>query len=503
MASNWLENAQSPMILTVIERAWEGCLVKYTMRGMFVLGMKRLWLLLWLVALLVPGGFAATAEVPVLGLNQMIQMALEKSPEMKEAEQDIAAAQSELAQAKAGQWAQFDLFAVTGPAQNADIPTVLSQSAGGGKYVGQITNNDKNGLGIFGSLDFVMIQPLFTFGKISFRQDAASYGVDAQRAAKDKKHAQVVLNIKELYYGVIVAKQGVGAADDANQFIKDARQRIQRLLDLGSPNVSDVDLYRLETFESDVMQFKAKAEAGARVAYLALKKNIGLKDDQEFELDLKELPKDTRELDRQDEYMERALANRPELQELKKGIEARKALVDAARADLYPSLFFGAVGSLAGAPGRERMPISYYHDDFNHNEAGFFLGANWHFDFGIGAGKVNKAKAEHQKLLHTKEYAERNIPLEVAKYYQDATECQKSFKAFEKGMIAARKWIVSAFANFDIGTGAAKDMFDAIDRYGKNRGDYLVSLYNYHVALAKLAYAAGERWSEPANQVTQ
>ena len=465
--------------------------------------MKRLWLLLSLVALLVPGGFAAAVELPVLGLNQMIQMALEKSPEMKEADQDIVAAQSELAQAKAGQWAQLDVFAVGGPAQNADLPTVLSKSAGGGLYVGQLINNDKNSVGIFGSFDFAIIQPLFTFGKIAFRQDAAASGVDAQKAAKDKKRAQIVLNIKELFYGMIVAKQGVGAADDANQFIQDARQRIQRLLGLGSPNVSDVDLYRLETFESDVMQFKAKAEAGARVAYLALKKNIGLREDQEFQLELKELPKDTRELDSQDEYMERALANRPEFEELKKGIEARKALVDAARADLYPSLFLGAGGSLAGAPGRERMPISYFNDDFNHAEAGVFVGANWHFDFGIGRGKLSKAKAEHQKLLHTKEYAERNIPLEVAKYYQDAAEYQKSFKAFEKGMIAARKWIVAAFANFDIGTGTAKDMFDAIDRYGKNRGDYLVSLYNYHVALAKLDYAVGERWTEPAVQLIQ
>lgn len=446
---------------------------------------------------LVSNGLAIAGEVPVLGLDQMILMALEKSPEMKEADQDVVAAQSELAQAKAGQWAQLDVIAMTGPAQNADLPTVLSHSIGGGKYLGQITNNDKDSVGIFGTLDMFVIQPIFTFGKISHRQDAASYGLEAQKAAREKKRAQVVLNIKELYYGMIVAKQGVGAADDANQFIKDARQRIRRLLDIGSPNVSDIDLYRLETFESDVMRFKAKAESGARVAYLALKKNIGLKEDQEFQIEMNELPKTTRELSRQEEYMQQALANRPELEELKHGIEARKALVDAARADLYPSVFLGAVGSLAGAPGRERMPISYFRDELNHNEGGFFLGTSWHFDFGIGRGKVSKAKAEHQKLLHTKDYAERNIPLEVAKYYQDAMEYQKSFQAYEKGMVAARKWIVSAFANFDIGTGTAKDMFDAIDRYGKNRGDYLVCLYNYHVTLAKLSYAIGERWSEP------
>ena len=467
------------------------------MEGGSISGMKKPFSLFLSVVFLFSVASSAAGEVPVLTLNQMIQMALEKSPEMKGADQSIVAAQSDLAQAKAGQWAQLDVFAATGPAQNADLPIVVVTQS-----LGQLQGRDYDTVNIFGTLDFVIIQPLYTFGKISNRQDAAASGVGAQKAAKDRKRAEVVLNIQELYYGTIVANQGIGAADDANQFIKDARQRIQRMLQVGSPNVSDVDLHRLETFESEVTQFKAKAEAGARMAYLALKKNIGFREDQEFRLDLKELPRDSRELDRQEDYMRKALENRPELEELKKGIEARKALVDAARADLYPSFFLAAIGSFSGAPGRERMSISYFRDEFNHSEAGFFLGTSWHFDLGIGTGKVNKARAEHQKLLFTKEHAERNIPIEVAKYYQDAVEYQKSFHAYEKGMIAARKWIVAAFANFDIGTGTAKDMFDAIDRYGKNRGEYLVSLYHYHVALAKLNYAIGERWSEASDQVT-
>jgi len=35
-------------------------------------------------------------------------------------------------------------------------------------------------------------------------------------------------------------------------------------------------------------------------------------------------------------------------------------------------------------------------------------------------------------------------------------------------------------------------MFDAIDRYGKNEGEYLLALYNYHLALANLSYAVAE-----------
>jgi outer membrane protein len=461
-------------------------LSKIGMEEMYILELKRLCLLLSLVSLLALGGSAMAGEVPTLGLNDLIRMALEKSPLLKESEQDILAAQSDLAQAKAGQWAQMDVFALTTAAQKADLPTVLN---------GQLINNDKDSYGIFGGLDFLIVQPLFTFGKISHRQDAAKYGVLAQKAAKEKRRAEVILNVKELYFGMIVANQGIGAADDANQFVKDARQRIQRLLGVGSPNVSEVDLYRLETFESDIRTFKAKAESGARVAYLAMKKTVGIKEDQDIQLDLKDLPTEGRAMDSQDDYIRKAMGQRPELAGLKHGIEARKSLVEAAQADLYPTFFIAGIGSFAGAPGRERMPISYFPDRYNHGDAGGFLGTSWHFDLGVGKAKINKAKAEHQKLLHTKDYAEQNIPLEVAKYYQDVLESQKSFEAYEKGMIAARKWIVSAFANFDIGTGIARDMFDAIDRYGKNRGDYLRALYNYHTALAKLSYAIGDHWS--------
>ena len=124
-------------------------------------------------------------------------------------------------------------------------------------------------------------------------------------------------------------------------------------------------------------------------------------------------------------------------------------------------------------------------------------GAEWHLDFGIGKGKLDKARAEYQKMRDTQEFAERNIPVEVVKYYQDTVEAQKSYAAYEQAAIGSRRWIVTAFSNFDLGIGTARDMFDAIDRYGKNQGEYLRALYNYHVGLARLDYATGQRTDTP------
>ncbi len=95
------------------------------------------------------------------------------------------------------------------------------------------------------------------------------------------------------------------------------------MLQVGSPNVSEVDLHRLETFESEVLQFKAKAEGGARLAYLALKKSIGLRAGQNFVWTAKNCPPTCGSLRGRRIYAE-GLENRPELESLKKGIEARK-----------------------------------------------------------------------------------------------------------------------------------------------------------------------------------
>lgn len=437
----------------------------------------------------------ATAEAPeVFGLDQLIERAVERSPEIKEAEQDVRAALSDLAQAKAGQWAQMDVIAVTGPSQNAKNPSIEVNAKPGAdnKLHGHIIDHDENNVGIFGRLDLVIAQPLYTFGKISHRQDAAKAGAEAQRAAKEKKRGEVIRNVKELYFALIVANQGKSAAKDTDDFIQDARRRIQALLAHGSKNVDASDLYRLEAFEAEVKQFKVKADSGARMAYLALKKTIDYPPNKDFRLDISELPKGSRGLGNQDDLIRKALDQRPEFDQLKKGLEAQKSMVEATQADLYPSVFVAGIGSFAGAPNREYFENSYFRDEFNHTEGGIILGTQWHFDLGLGKAKVQKAKAEYQKLVHTKEYAERNIPLEVAKYYQDVLEAQSAYEVYGKAAVAARKWIVSSFTNFDMGVGTAKDMFDAIDRYGKNQGEYLLGLFNYHVALANLSYATGE-----------
>ena len=284
---------------------------------------------------------------------------------------------------------------------------------------------------------------------------------------------------------------GIEAASEAGTYFDEARSRMSRLLQLGSPNVIESDLYRVDAYRAGIVRFKAEAEKGANVAYFALKAMTGMAQDADFETADESLPFKDRELGKEEEYIEKALAQRPELKQLEEGLAARSALVEAARSDLYPSFFTAVAGSFAGAPGRQTLNNPYIPDEFNHAYGGVVGGVEWHFDFGIGRARVEKAQAEHDALLHTRALAYQSMPIQVAKDYEDARQWRVAVNAYREAASASRKWIVSSMSSFDMGTGTADDLLRGIERYGENHGKYLEALFNYNLSLAQLDYDTG------------
>ena len=81
------------------------------------------------------------------------------------------------------------------------------------------------------------------------------------------------------------------------------------------------------------------------------------------------------------------------------------------------------------------------------------LGVQWHFDFGILKAKIGQARAELQKLQYDQKTALMGIPIEVAKDYGKLKENYKGSIGMEKGYVNARRWLITAFSNFDMGLG--------------------------------------------------
>lgn len=422
-------------------------------------------------------------DKPVLGLQQLIRMAVDTNPEMAEIRSEISAARAELAQAEAGYYPQLDTLTVVGPVENTRRPRVVN---------GRITDpSADNAVGIFGRTDITLSQPLYTFGKLSNLKEAAQHGVRVNELKLSQKRNEIVLRIKELYYALVIAGEGIEAAKGATDYFDEARNKMNRLIQMGSRNVMESDLYRVDTYRAGIVRSHAEAEKGVKIAYYALKSLCGIPVGQDFEAADKTLSLMEAIPDGSEGFVKQALADRPELLQLNAALEARKRTVDAAQSELYPSFFAAAHGSFAGAPGRQTFHNPYISDDFNHAEAGVVVGLTWHFDFGITRGKIAKERAGYEQLAHTRANARLNIPIEVIKYYHEAREWRTAVDAYQKATSASRKWVVAALTSFDMGTGAADDMLRGIERYGESLGKYLEALFSYNVALAQLDYATG------------
>ncbi len=443
-------------------------------------------LILGLAIVLAPMATGA-AESPVLTLPQLISLALKFSPEVKASKSEVKLAEEQRNEAHGYRYPQLDAVGTGGLVPNAQRPEVR-----GGNIFYPDPANKIHGINVFGRLDFTVVQPLYTFGKIAFREEAAAKNIRVKEAGVEGKKGEVILQVAQAYYGLVLAEQGKDAVKEARTYLSDTRERITRLLAINSPNVRQTDSYRLAVYEGAVEKFGAEAEEGAKVAYQALKALIGYGPGQDFRVP-PELPNPSQTPSSLDYYIRQALDLRPEFTQLKEGLVAKQLLVDAAKADQYPSLFFAVIGALAGAPGRQttRDPYVYVVDYFNQTGALPMVGLKWHLDFGITKAKIGQARAELEHLQYTQKTALMGIPVEVAQEYGKVQEYYKGSVGLEKSYINARRWLITAFSNFDMGLGKLEDIFQAFEKYGAYRGDYLMALYSYNLSVAKLDKATG------------
>jgi len=419
----------------------------------------------------------------VLGVDDCVRMALKSAPELGEAQADIELTTSKLDEAKSYRYPQLEVTSLFGPTTQARREDLAATDK---------SYNRLNQLTWFTSADATIIQPLFTFGKISENMKAATHGIEVDRSRKEQRANEIALKVREYYYGLLLAREMKELVLEVQESLSKAREKAQKLLDQGSDSVEELDLYKLDAFSGEVSKYLEEAKKGESLALAALKTRLGLPIDSSLEIRNQRLVLIEQTIPAFETFVDRARAKRPEFRQIAEGIKARSALVEASRANYYPDIFLGGLFSWAYAEDRDRIRNPYINDQFKHINGGVALGLRWKLDFGITGAKVSAERAQHNRLLSTKEFADANIPLQIRKYYLELKEAENSAAASKIAYTNSKKWAVTALANFDFGVGPAKEIFEALQAYARMRAAYFQSLYNYRIAWANLDYATGE-----------
>ena len=127
-----------------------------------------------------------------------------------------------------------------------------------------------------------------------------------------------------------------------------------------------------------------------------------------------------------------------------------------------------------------------------HSQGGFFLGLKWHFDFGMTEGRIDEARAEHMQLIYKKDFADLGIPFQVRKAYEEFKTATENIKNTKDAYRNARRWLVTAVANLDLGIGEVVQLTQAFILYIEFRVENFRAIHAQRVALANLDFATGE-----------
>ena len=217
---------------------------------------------------------AAPIRAETVNLQQAVAMSLAADPRVKEREQVVEAARSLLEEAKGNAGWRVSANAFIGLA-----PEVEGGFYQGGAYSGTVPRTDGDnldGVSDWTHLDFALIKPLFTFGKIEHYGEAAQGNVDVKRGELSKTQGDIVYDTKRAYFGYLTAR-------DIRVFLEDIQSRLDRAIASVDRNLKEEngeskqsDLYALQTAKGLLSKYVHQSRAIEKVSLDGLKVLTGV-----------------------------------------------------------------------------------------------------------------------------------------------------------------------------------------------------------------------------------
>jgi outer membrane protein TolC len=422
-----------------------------------------------------------SGQIIRMDLQQCIDRALMVSPDVEQAELAVRQLEARLSEAKfAGILPQFQWTNIFGP----------SPGVTGNPDSLESIRSDLSNVGIFSRTTVDVVQPLYTFGKIGGAREAARHGVEAGEAGVVRKKRDIALQVKKLYYGLMLARALREVVEEAQENVRKARNRVNQLLEEDSDDVGVADLLKIDVFEYEVKKNLARADKSIELGRAALMMTLNLDRAADFDIVAPSEEPEPVQLDTLDAYVSRARTFRPDIRQLHAGLQARRSLLKVTRSDFYPQIAF--VGSLQWgiAPNRPHFDNPFLRDDFNFFRAGGLITLRQQFSFGLTNAKYQAQKAELEELTSKENQAMKALALEVEQAYREVLEADGNVRNSDRAMRSAKSWLTSAAIGFDI-TGDSSDLLNAFTAYSRMRQEYHQSVFNLYVAQAVLDHVTG------------
>lgn len=409
-------------------------------------------------------------------LDECLSIALERHPRIGAADSGVDAGRARIGQARSGYLPQLSGDWSTNRQKSSFSSRTGGPSDTAGGAVAQSNAFD------FHQGSVSLSQTLFDFGQTFAAIRAAQARTDSLEADADATRQQIVLEVKQAYFGLLAARRLAGVAEET------VRSNEQQLaLARGRNEVGFAP--RLDVTRSEVQLASAELDRlGARnnvsVAEVTLQNALGVDGPLAFELD--DVLADPTPVPEERSALERAYERRPDLRSLL--AEERAAEQDVAQRwrQLLPTVRGNATygGSASELPLEEQWTIGAAVDVPI-------------FDGGLTLSRVSESKAALHSLRFEEQRLRQQVALEVRTALLDVQRSVEAIRVTERATGQARENLELAEGRYQTGVGNVIELVDAQRVRASTDAEYVSALYDHQIAIATLEQAIGEEFPQP------
>jgi len=393
-----------------------------------------------------------------LTLDQCIEIARKRNPSIAASEYVANAAAAKVGQAQSAYYPQINLSGNYSTYSAYTDPTNNSKDL----YQGNAT----------------LTQNIFDFGKTPSTVRVQRLNETAARSDGRTTLSQVVYSVKQAYYGFLQAEKNREVAAETVKLTQDQLDQARGFFEAGVK--SRYDVTTAEVNMSNARLARIRAENTAQIARVTLKNTMGAPDLPDFFIE------DTLAYQKSpvsfEEAVQRAYANRPDLQSVLAKKEASQESVSLARTGYYPTITGNANYLRAG-------------ETFVPEQTGWSAGVTLNIPLFSGFLTNYQVKEAKQNLYlqrSNEETLRQSILLDVQQAYLN-------LRALDEGVDVAELTVRQAQENYDIatgryiaGVGSPLDVTNALVGLANAKTNYIGVLANYKIAEAALLKAMGE-----------
>ncbi len=432
------------------------------------------------VAALVAASASATASAApggTAGLPRILELADRNHPNVLAARARLKQVRAQLDEAHFAPFMQFKLTGGVALAPNIRGNNIFSPNTDA-----SLTSN----LGVAWRFGVDGILPLWTFGKITNLWDAASANVRVHEGGVEKERDAVRYDVRKAFFGLRFARDAKHLLGEVKKELAKAEARAGEALegDDGDP----IDLAQVQTVAAEIEARESEALRYEQNALTGLRFYTGI-----ATLDVDDVPlaAPRHPLGHMARYLTAARLHRPEVQMVRAGLDARQAQVRMARSQLFPDVGLLLQAGVSAAPEISNVLNPYVGDPGNYFRYGLALVFQWKLDLIPGEARLRFADAQLEEMRATEQLALGGVGTEVEIAYDEANDWKKRAESYGKAVSAAKRWLILVSQGIDVGTKETKDLIEPAKSYALNKVSQLNALYEYNLAMARLAKATG------------